>query len=138
MNKQNYVESIKAALAITGIQNLLNDYQKFFPPYPARFNKPVLKNISTATAAEVHEFGQKLVEYEAKVKVFNAEKEEYEKIKRQVEDIIIEEMKMDTGFYGVVPEKNQAKVWAKAWEDGHAHGYYSVYQALDSLVELFS
>jgi hypothetical protein len=36
-----------------------------------------------------------------------------------------------------IPEQYRSKVYNKAYSDGHAEGYYSVYQHLCNLVEIF-
>jgi hypothetical protein len=42
-----------------------------------------------------------------------------------------------TNFEDIVPQQYRPNLLAKAWEDGHSNGWYSVYQKLDELVDLF-
>ena len=55
---------------------------------------------------------------------------------REVDNAIEEYIKEESGLFNLT-DKQQIKVWDKAWSDGHSEGYYRVYQELVELVELF-
>lgn len=102
--------------------------------YPKKPSKPLLKNAHTSV--DVAEYQNKLIKYEGEIKECEATKTAWHKRATEIDSVIIAFIKEQAGL-DTVPEQYQDKVWSKAWSDGHSDGFYSVYQKLSSLVDIF-
>ena len=108
------------------IQDLLNT----IGPYPEKPRKPVLLTGANSEAIRAYAFA----EFEKKFAEFETERADYYKRKFEIEDLVVELIKNESGFYSI-PEKYQNKVWDFAWEEGN--GYYEVYDFLERMVDVF-
>ena len=110
-------------------------YTVYTARYPERPSKPICNKITTSDEA---------IEYAEKLKVYELQYKEYE---NELHYYRIEEDKRSTllyfaiqfyaDFHTIVPEKYRAKVWSKAYQDGHSGGYYDILNHLIELVEIF-
>jgi len=128
------LESIKSWN--TDVSETLEKIKEFEPPYPQRPSKPMLN--SKHSTEDVLEYAKLLEGYEKEFEQYKFNKSLYDDEMSQLNSLKEEFIKDYVDFYKYVPQDKQAKVWNKAWEDGHSNGYYSVYYQLDSLVELFT
>ena len=104
-------------------------------PHPERPSKPLLnKNHDSQQikiyAAQMEEYEKDMVQYNEYLEIY---KRECGEIALLIEELIKDEAGLDS-----VPEKSRDKVYSKAWSDGHSSGFYSVYQELVELVDLFN
>jgi hypothetical protein len=98
---------------------------------------PVKPHLSkNVTSEEAFKFANDLKEYEGKLVDYKKEKEEYKTQRNIITSIIVEFIKKESGLYDI-PKQYQDKVYYKAYQDGHSDGYYSVYQHLEELVDIF-
>lgn len=105
------------------------------PEYSQRPSKPILA--SKHTAVEVKEYAKSLEQYDIDLAEYSAKKEEDNKVRQELNEVLEDYLKDMSGLYDVVPKANQNKVWNYAWEQGHSSGYSEVYGYLQELVELF-
>ena len=105
-----------------------------YPMYVDKPSKPTLGN--KPTSSEALEFANKLKKYEDLIVIYKAEY-----ISRQEKitliDGIIEEFIKDVAGIKNVPEKYRDNVYSKAYSDGHSDGFFSVYQKLCDLCDIF-
>jgi len=125
LQKLNECSSVYTAL------ELAKDIQ---PDYPSRPAKPFLK--TPHTTEEVLEYAEKLKDYEKLKDLYEKDKEFYneESLKH---NFIVETYIKDKACLDAIPKQYQSKVYAKAYDDGHSDGWYSIYQKLTSLIEIF-
>ena len=109
--------------------------QAAYKPYPLPMLKPFLLN-RNATITEAKEYAVALEEYEKQKPAYDIAKKEVQEYNRKIDLAVGDYIKEESGLTKL-PEHTQAKVWRKAYEDGHSNGFYSVYQELEELVELF-
>jgi hypothetical protein len=102
--------------------------------YPARVSKPVLKDTNNVEALMTHV--EALKQYDIEKAKYDIELKAYNDGKNATNNVIVEFIKDESGLNNI-PEQYQDKVWYKAWRDGHSDGYYSVYQELLDLVDIF-
>lgn len=88
------------------------------------------------TSTEAVEYAQKLEVWEKKMEEYYKVRNAAQQVENEVNAVLEQYLKEQAGLNSI-PEKSQAKVWQKAWDDSHSSGYYSVYQELVQLVELF-
>jgi Zn-dependent oligopeptidase len=103
--------------------------------YPARVTKPILKNSNDVEKLMAHV--EALKQYEIDKMVFDTELDCYNNVRIHNNTIVEEYIKDESGLNNI-PEQYQEKVFNKAWSDGHSDGYYSVYQELCNLVDIFN
>lgn len=100
--------------------------------YPNRPTKPILSRNHTSEDAELYAamlktWEKEYAEYQEKLKAYKAHTFELEdQFKRDALDDV-----------GLLNHPKADKIYAKAWEDGHASGLNSVYNALVDLAPLF-
>ena len=100
--------------------------------YPVRPKKPLLSRDHTSEDAELYasylkNWEKEMVEWDEKLQAYNKETNR-----------LMAEFKHDAlDDVGLLNHPKADKIYAKAWEDGHASGLYSVYQELCELAELF-
>jgi len=138
MKPQNKMKLTLVVIKEQSTGNIYEDIkyaQTFFPEYPKKNPKPIL--ISDPTSAEVKQYAIALEKWEGEEEQYKKDMDSYRKQFQSVETTITDYMKEMSGF-NKIPDKSKEKVWSKAWEDGHAHGYYEVYGHLVSLIELFN
>jgi hypothetical protein len=123
-NEQSVSEAIKLAQEI------------LYKPYPKSISKPCL--IGTHTSDDAKQYASDLKEYEYDIKLYNKQKNEVVQANVVVDYYIEKQLKEISGLISEVPEDKQAKVWSRAWEEGHSAGYYEVYLCLCNLIELFT
>jgi phenylalanyl-tRNA synthetase alpha subunit len=110
-------------------REFVSQYQTIMP-----LPRPFLK--SKHTSEEAMKYAEEFKAYEENKK---AEKDEIEANKHftsEAMDVFEEFVKNKADFYSV-PEQYQPKVWSKAYQDGHSHGYSSIYNHLVELIEIF-
>ena len=100
--------------------------------YPSRPKKPYLAREHSSEDAELYAASLKtwekeITEYRELVKAHNAET-------KRLEDQFKHDALDDVGLLN---HPKADKIYAKAWEDGHASGLHEVYQELCDLAELF-
>lgn len=78
------------------------------------------------------EVERRRAEYDAKVKDLNTKKNQW---RDTLEKELYERMVLD--FNGKITTKGAARIFAQAYEDGHAHGISEVFIYLRRLMELF-
>jgi len=103
--------------------------------YPIKPKKPYLNN--SHTALEASEYAHNLANHEDSIIDYNNKKSEYDKVLGERIVIVEEFIKLESGFYIVVPEKYQSKLYSFAYSEGHSSGYYDIYNKLSELVEIF-
>lgn len=108
--------------------------KKQMPQKPTKVKKPFLS--STHTAEELEKYNADFEKYEKDKAKFDEDLIIYKSKLIAYNDILEQYIKNQTGF-DHVPEKNREKVWAAAWSDGHAHGWYEVYHCLNRLVDIY-
>lgn len=101
---------------------------------PERLSKPRL--VSNPTSQEAKEYAIALEKYENDLVEYNKLTSLYGRENKRLSELIVEFICEESGLNNI-PEKSRGKVWSKAYQDGHSSGYYSVYQELCELVELF-
>jgi hypothetical protein len=72
--------------------------------------------------------------YEAKVPFSSKNRDAYRASSREATDLFRADMAKS---FEVPSGPIEKAIWEKAWEDGHADGYNSVYQEYDELVDFF-
>ena len=107
-----------------------------YPKYPETPVKPRLLTIKS-TPAEHRKYADELEKFNELMVTFRQEKDEYHKKVNEINAELEKYIKEMAGMNSV-PEKYHAKLWSKAWEDGHANGYTEVYNELCELVDIFS
>lgn len=88
------------------------------------------------TSQQAKEFSIALENYENSIVEYNKLVSLYREEDKRLSDLIIEFISEESRL-NTIPEKSRSKVFSKAYQDGHSSGYYSVYQELVELVELF-
>ena len=114
--------------------NAIDWAQSKYPNYEPYPEKP--HNIGKSSK-EVREYADLLEKWEIEKEAWDLRKKECQKIFNDIDFVIESFIKEEAGLDSV-PEQYRDKVWSKAWEMGHSDGYYSVYQKLESLVDIFS
>ena len=61
----------------------------------------------------------------------------YNNVKHDINNIIEEYIREESGLNNI-PIQYRDKIYNKAWQDGHSDGFYSVYQHLTELVNIFN
>ncbi len=89
------------------------------------------------TAQEVAKYASDLAEYEIVKKNYDKESSERDQYNGIIYSAMDEYIREESGLNSVVPEQYRSKVYMKAYDDGHANGYYEVYVQLLSLVDIF-
>ena len=118
------------------VENTLSMIGEYNPPYPQRPSKPMLN--PKHSTEDVLEYAKFLESYDKEYEQYKFNKSFYDEEMSQLDSLKEEFIKDYVGFYENVPKDKQAKVWSKAWEDGHSSGWNDVYYQLDELVELFT
>lgn len=108
---------------------------KQIPKYPTQPSKPFLA--TKHNSDQLAEYVQQFKLWETEMEKYKISKEEYNNKKQAIDQEIENGLKTNTGFYQVVPEQYQNKVWAKAWRDGHSEGWNNVEYHLNNLIEIF-
>lgn len=104
------------------------------PNFIERPTKPILSN--KPKSAEALDYAYKLKEYEDLIIIYEEQKKNRQEKIDEI-DNIIEEFIKDVAGLKNVPEKYRDKVYSKAYSDGHSGGFFSVYQKLCELVDIF-
>lgn len=104
------------------------------PDFIEKPSKPILSN--KPTSADALDYAYKLKEYEDLVVIYEEQKKNRKEKANEIDEII-EEFIKDAACLKNVPEKYRDKVYSKAYSDGHSGGFYSVYQELCELVDIF-
>lgn len=103
--------------------------------YIEYISKPVFDKNSDSLKAM--KYAEELKKYEADIIEYNKQKsivaEHNANVDKQIE-LYIKEV---SEFNSIVPNNKKAKVWSKAWSDGHSEGLHNVYYHLIELVDLF-
>lgn len=101
---------------------------------PEKLVKPRL--VLNPTSQQAKEFSIALEKYENSIVEYDKLVSLYREENKRLNDLIFEFISEESGL-NTIPEKSRSKVFSKAYEDGHSSGYYSVYQELVELVDLF-
>lgn len=101
---------------------------------PKRPKKPELKKY--ATSSEVKEYALKLEEWENDCSLYLSGREEYMLNAKNIEDTMFDFIKDASGLNDI-PVQYRSKVYSLAHSYGHSDGFYSVYQSLVDLVDIF-
>jgi len=107
-------------------------------PYPERISKPKMPKNPTAKDAE--DFAKDLLKYEEdwrkRISLVNAyNQEEVRLMNLFQEDLFLENVKSDNGVIAEDVRKKAEIIFSKAWEDGHANGFYEVEMHFRDLVD---
>ena len=113
------------------IQDLLDK----IGPYPEKPRKPSLPSKHTAEMARAHAVNMEV--FEAEFAEFETDREIYYQRKGEIEHMVGDLIKSESGLDSIVPVLYRDKIWSIAWDAGHSDGYYEVYQWLCKLVEIF-
>lgn len=109
--------------------------RNLFAPYIERPTKPRQPKFN-ATSTEVKHYSIELAEWEAGMELWKADRqiimEHDAKVCALLESFLWEESRLNA-----IPEQYRAKVWNKAYQDGHSSGYGEVFNQLLDLVEIF-
>lgn len=103
-------------------------------PFPVRPDKPRLQK--THTKDQVLYYAKELEKYETEYEIYEKLKIQYDQQFQRMSEIMTEWVKKEALFHNV-PEEYRDKVFAKAYSDGHAHGWSSIYNHLLELVDIF-
>jgi len=109
--------------------------QSFYPPYPDRPTKPRL--LPSHNSIDAKRFAENLAQWEIDNESYKAAMDAYRDEAHRINLIIEAYIKEESGFNTYIPDDKKAKVWSKAWQDGHSNGYSEVYGCLCGLVDLF-
>lgn len=107
-----------------------------YKEYPKAPTKPALT--SNMDSKQAKQYAADLEAYEKLKAVYDKEKAEAREHNTEVDHQIELYIKEVSGLNKYVPADKRAKVWSKAWDDGHSSGYHEVYLCLTGLVDLFS
>jgi hypothetical protein len=102
---------------------------------PVKPKKPKLSIAHTADEAE--EYSILLREYEESMDEYSVKVNEIKKYNSELERLKEAALKDESEFYAIVPEKYQDKVYALAYDEGHAYGYSEIYSKLLKLMQIF-
>ena len=102
--------------------------------YPDAPHKPSKDKIQTS--AEARFYADALDAFEEKHAIYKQEIVAVQKYNNEVDEVIVNFIKDESGLF-TIPEQYQDKVYSLAYSDGHSDGFYSVYQRLRALVEIF-
>jgi len=116
------------------IHNTIEYAQGFRMEYPSAPKKPFLKN--GANSVEVMQYASDLKQYEDVQESYRIARKLYYEVDSEISKIIEEFIKEESGL-NTIPEKYRAKVYSRAWEEGHSSGYNKVYKHLVNLVDIF-
>jgi len=116
------------------VYNIIEKAEGFKQYNPATPYKPRLKD--NATSSEVKEYAKLLEEYEEAYEQYRLNSHIIDILNINIDNEIELFIKEVSGLNGI-PEKSRDKVYHKAWSDGHSSGYYSIYQELKELIDLF-
>lgn len=101
---------------------------------PTKPVQPILGRDHNTNDAKIHV--KNMEKYDTDMASYKSAKESYESTKSHIEHTI-EDFIKDAAGLSKIPAQSQSKVWQKAYDDGHASGYYEVYSKLSELVDLF-
>lgn len=90
----------------------------------------------SSTATDLRKMADDLDRYEIEKDKFDWWVKTVSDYNTAVNQLIEDYLKAEAGL-DRVPEKSRAKVWSKAWADGHSSGYLEVFYHLRELVDLF-
>lgn len=111
------------------------EYAKgFYGNCPVRPTKPL--SMAKNHTSEDAKYAKDLEDLEAEFDRFNIDYTAYKLRQTQVDSVIEAYIKEVTNFK-IIPDQYQAKVWEKAYQDGHSGGYSEVMNCLFDLVEIF-
>ena len=113
------------------IQDLLDK----IGPYPEKPRKPVL--LTGANSEAIRVYADAFAEFEKKFAEFETDRAIYYQRKGEIEHMVGDLIKSESGLDSIVPVLYRDKIWSIAWDAGHSDGYYEVYQWLCKLVEIF-
>lgn len=119
----------------TSVYEKIESAKAAYHPYPEALKKPFLK--SNHSGDEAKEYSIALKKYEKEKPAYDRAKKEVQEYNQKINFAIEDFIKEESGLTKL-PEHTQSKVYMKAYEDGHSNGYYSVYQELEELVDLFN
>ena len=95
------------------------------------------KNVNSPSSKELRKYDDAVEVYEKDKRKYDNAWKKRRDMQKNAGPILEEFIKLESGFYKMIPKKNQEKVWRKAWEDGHSSGYSEVYNELLDLIEIF-
>ena len=101
---------------------------------PKRPRKPELKY--NANSIEVKEYVVKLEEWENDTDLYCRSHDEYALNVNNIETTMFDFIKDASGLNDI-PEQYRSKVYSLAHSYGHSDGFYSIYQSLVELVDIF-
>ena len=134
--KENYLED-NPQVVVSALRSCVMEKQQ-----EVHVDKPVSKpTMARMTGKNEKEKAEKLLQ----------ELAEYEKLEKRIKKQRAKRSEIGKGWGAIaeayikkksgldtIPEKYRAKVWAKAWDYGHANGYGEVYHYLTDLIEIFN
>jgi len=111
-------------------------YEIYLVEYPSAPAKPKEPSLKDGVSAAVIKYGEDFKAWEqAKAEYIerrSAIQKHNGKVNRLIESFIKDQSGLDN-----IPIQYRDKVYSHAYSDGHSDGYYTVYQKLCSLVEIF-
>lgn len=128
------VELLEKFAYSNAISDAIKYAQSYYPEYPSKPAKPHLP--SQHTSDDVEQYRIELVNYEKQYSEYAKKVSDYTTEKRRI-DLIIEKYIKKEACLDEIPMASREKVWQRAWEEGHATGYYDVYLELVNLIGLF-
>ena len=126
--------TIKKLHSFDDVNAAIDWARKQYGEFPQRPSKPFLSRDHNSEDAFVH--AKALGIWEDDMKIYDAHKKEYQSNVNKINTVVEEFIKAEANLEDV-PEKYRQKVYALASEKGHSYGYYSIYQELLNLVDIF-
>ena len=136
--KEDFLNYLNSLIKTTDINIILENYRNIFDSLckkPSKISKPFLK--TNANSTEVLEYAEKLKTYETDLEKYNILKKEYDECERNYREALEDFLKNNSDLSNV-PKQYRDKVYSYAYEQGHSDGYYSVFNKLNELCEIFS
>jgi len=126
--------TIEKLNAIDNVYDAIKWAQEQREEYPQRPAKPSLPQ--KHTSIEAKKYVLDLEAYEKQKQQSDNEMKLWREEDNKINSVIVEYIKEMAGLENV-PEPYKNTLYEKAYQDAHSDGYYSVYQKLESLIEIF-
>ncbi len=104
-------------------------------PYPNRLTKPRIP-LGSSSSYMVKEYAEELAKWESAMEKFKAERKVYDDKDQELERIFRNDALQELG-YDKLPEWQQNRIYAYAYEQGHSGGLSEIWNVLDNMTTLF-
>lgn len=120
-----------------GVFDIVDKAQSLQMKYPARPTKPTLPK--NPTSADYIKMGKLMECYETDYKEYTEICNDIELYNSNINGLIEDFIRAESGLNELpVSEKIKAKIYDKAWADGHSSGFMEVYYKLVALVNMLT